>query len=324
MRAVVTHTVDDSSELLPNAIDAMDRHGIKTTIFVSTEVPPISNLWTRLQAAIENGHEIGSHSRSHACRWPDSFSFCFRAYTDYEVIGSRDDILRHTTQPYVWSWAYPCGNCDTSEFIHRKLARAGYLVARNYPNEMEDGQLLPNLQTYDADPYDATYTQVVQKKGGIARNGRTEIAAVNAKFDEVYAHGGIYNFMSHPDLLDYGPDQFYEQHLTYVGGHADIWYVPMGPLYAYHMVQQKTKVAALDPQQARARFAVYHNLNPAIFQNSVTLQFSATSFSQIRSGGKLLAERATGLTDRWNEEYYRREGETVYLTVRPNTVVEFR
>ena len=68
MRAVVTHTVDDSSELLPNAIDAMDKYGVKTTIFVSTEVPPISNLWPRLEAAIGNGHEIGSHSRSHACR----------------------------------------------------------------------------------------------------------------------------------------------------------------------------------------------------------------------------------------------------------------
>jgi peptidoglycan/xylan/chitin deacetylase (PgdA/CDA1 family) len=323
MRAVVTHTVDDSSDSLPASIDAMDKYGIKATIFVSTEVSPIASLWPRLEEGVRNGHEIGSHSRRHQCQWPDTLPFCFRAFGDEEVTGSRDDILRHTTQPHVWSFGYPCGNCNTFEFVHRKLARAGYLVARNYPDELHDGQILPDLQTYDKDPYNATYTQAVQKRGGIARTGRTDVAAVNGKFDEVYAHGGIYNFLSHPELLDYGPDKFYEQHLSHVGNHADIWYVPMGPLYAYHSVHENTTVKALDPGPARARFAVYHNLDPKIFPNCITLQFTGPSFSQVRSGGVAVSERHAGMTDRWDEEYYRREGDTVYLTIRPNTIVEF-
>lgn len=324
MKAVVTHTIDDSTDSVRDSMDAMDKYGIKATIFVSTDVAPISSLWPRLEEGIRNGHEIGSHSRRHQCQWPDTLNFCFRAYGDEEVTGSRDDILRNTTQTHVWSFGYPCGNCNTYEFVHRKLARAGYLVARNYPDELKDGHLVPNLQTYDTDPYNATYTQVVQKRGGIAKTGRTEVAEVNAKFDEVYARGGIYTFVSHPDLLDYGPDKFYEQHLSHIGGHADIWYVPMGPLYAYHTVHQNTTVQALDPRDAKGRFAVSHNLDPEIFQTSLTLQFSVPAFSEIRSGDKLVSERASGLTDRWNEEYYRREGDTVYLTIHPNTVVEFR
>ncbi len=323
-RAVVTHTIDDSTRYMPASIDAMDKYGVKATIFVSTEVKAITGLWPRLEQAIQNGHEIGSHSRRHQCQWPDTAAFCFRAYSDYEIVGSRDDILRHTTQPYVWSWCYPCGNCNAFDFVHRKLARAGYIVARNYPGEMEDRHNLPDLQTYDANPYNATYTQVVQKKGGIAKSGRTNVAEVNAKFDEVYQRGGIYNFMSHPQWLDYGPDKFYEQHLAHVGGHADVWYVPMGPLYAYHTIREDTKVAALDARDAKARFAVYNQLDPRIFQNSVTIEFSAPAFSEIRSGGKAVGERTSGLTDRWNQEYFRREGGKVYLTIRPNTIVEFR
>jgi peptidoglycan/xylan/chitin deacetylase (PgdA/CDA1 family) len=323
-RAVVTHTIDDSTDTVPASIDAMDKYGIKATIFVSTDVEPISSLWPRLEEGIRNGHEIGSHSRRHQCQWPDTLPFCFHAFGDEEVRGSRDDILQHSTQSRVWSFAYPCGNCNTFDFVHRKLARAGYIVARNYPDELKDGQVVPNLQTFAADPYNASYTQVVQKRGGIAKSGRTDVASVNAKFDEVYEHGGIYSFVSHPDLLEYGPDKFYERHLSHIGGHANIWYVPMGPLYAYHTVRESTGVKALDPRESKARFAVYDNLDDTIFQGSITLQFSVSYFSQIRSGGSAVAERETGLTDRWNEEYYRREGETVYLTIRPNTIVEFR
>jgi peptidoglycan/xylan/chitin deacetylase (PgdA/CDA1 family) len=323
-RAVAVHTIDDSSKYVAGAIDAMDKYGIKATVFVSTERQPIAQLWPRLRQAIRDGHEIGSHSRRHQCQWPDTLAFCFRAYTDYEVSGSRDDILRNTDQPHVWSWCYPCGNCAPQDFVHRKLARAGYLVARNYPGEAQDGHLVPNLQTYDNDVYNATYTQVAQKKGGIAKSGRTDVPALNAKFDEVYQAGGIYNLMSHPQWLDYGPDQFYERHLAYVGGRPDVWYVPMGPLYAYRTMQEKTEVRWLDSGTSKARLAVYNGLDAKVYPASLTVEFAAPPGIQVVAGGQPLAERPAGPTDRWDGAYYRRSGETLLVTVRPNTILEFR
>src|SRR5713101_3085007 len=59
-QAVVTHTIDDSTKFIATSLDAMDKHGIKATVFVSTERGPIAQLWPRLQQAIGNGHEIGS------------------------------------------------------------------------------------------------------------------------------------------------------------------------------------------------------------------------------------------------------------------------
>ena len=143
-RAVVAHTIDDSTKYVTNCIDAMDKYGIKATIFVSTEQDPapedrffnqlqVRDLWPRLRQAVDNGHEIGSHSRQHPCKRPDTEAFCSEAYNDYEVTGSRDDILRLTQQPYVWTWCYPCGNCANYEFIQKRIAAAGYIVARNYP-----------------------------------------------------------------------------------------------------------------------------------------------------------------------------------------------
>lgn len=324
-RAVVTHTIDDSTDYIIKCLDAMDKYGIKATVFISTQVEPISRLWPRLNQAIANGHEVGSHSRRHQCQWPDTRLFCFRAYTDYEISGSRDDILSHTHQPYVWSWCYPCGNCASYEFVQRKLARAGYLVARNYPGEEQDRHNLPDLQTYDSNPYNATYTQVVQKKGGIAKSGRTEVPELNAKFDEVYQRGGIYNFLSHPQWLDYGADKFYERHLAYIGKRLDIWYVPMGPLYAYRTLNEKTEVRPLEPKDGAERFVIYNDLDSKIFNNSLTLEFSFPENVALFSHGKPLAAwNQPLLTDRWNSEYFRREGEKVFVTLQPNTILEFR
>jgi peptidoglycan/xylan/chitin deacetylase (PgdA/CDA1 family) len=322
-RAVVTHTIDDSTKYIIDCLDVMDRYDVKATVFVSTKMEPISQLWPRLRQAMANGHEIGSHSRRHQCQWPDRRLFCFRAYTDFEITGSREDILKHTAQPYVWSWCYPCGNCAQYEFVQRKLARAGYLVARNYPGEDQDRHNLPDLQTYDSNPYNAAYTQVVQKKGGIAKSGRTNVAELDAKFDEVYQRGGIYNFLSHPQWLDFGVDQFYERHLAHIGKRSDVWYVPMGPLYAYRTVRERTEVRELEPKDGIERFAVYNDLDGKIFNGVLTLEFSVPERITPLSHGKPILEGSPQLTDRWEHEYFRREGDRVFITIHPNTILEF-
>jgi peptidoglycan/xylan/chitin deacetylase (PgdA/CDA1 family) len=335
-RAVVTHTIDDSTKHVPATIDAMDTYGIKGTLFISTEQdPPVEerfftqlqvwNLWPRLEQAIQNGHEIGSHARTHPCRRPDTDEYCAAAYTDAEVSGSRDDILRRTTQPYVWSWCYPCGHCANHAFIRDRIAAAGYIVARSYPDEPGNGHLVPDLRTWAPDFFNAAYTQVVQKRGGSATTEIIDVDVLNRKFDEVYAEGGIYHFLSHPQWLDFGPDGFYERHLAHIGRRNDVWYVPMGPLYAYRTLADTTEVVRGSAGGgARAVFHVNTTLDLTIYNGSITLEFEAPAGARVSSSGRTLAEEPPGRTDRWTGEYIRRDGSRLFVTVRPNTTVEFR
>jgi peptidoglycan/xylan/chitin deacetylase (PgdA/CDA1 family) len=343
-RAVVVHSIDDSTKLVVDIADAMDKYGIKGTFFISTEQDPppeerffnqlqVWLLWPRMQKAVENGHEIGAHAVTHPCSRPQSDTtsdtyraFCEANYNDSELIASRDTILEKTAQPYVWSWAYPCGHCSTFDLIQKRLAAAGYIVARNYPGEAQGLHVRPDLQTWADNPFDAPYTQVVQKAGG--RRGTTappiDVPDLNRKFDEVYDKGGIYHFMSHPQSLDFGPDGFYEKHLGHIGRRPDVWYVPMGPVYAFKTIVDRTGVKPLPASGGRARFEVSNALDRRIYSGSLTLEFTAPAGTMVVSNGRRLAERGTAPTDRWNEEFVRREGDRVFVTVRPNATLEFR
>ena len=335
-RAVVTHTVDDSTKHVLTIIDTMDKYGIKGTLFISTEQdPPVEerfftqlqvwNLWERLERAREDGHEIGSHARTHPCRRPDTAEYCAGAYTEDEVVGSRDDILRRTKQPHVWSWCYPCGHCANHEFIRERIADAGYIVARSYPDEPTNGHLVPDLRTWAPDFFNAAYTQVVQKRGGSATTQVIDVEVLNRKFDEVYGEGGIYHFLSHPQWLDFGPEGFYERHLTHIARRADVWYVPMGPLYAYRTLIDRTEVETLPATGgARSAFRVCTTLDTRIYNGSITLEFQAPVAARVTSSGTALLERPAGPTDRWTGEYVRRDGQRLYVTVKPGTTVEFR
>jgi hypothetical protein len=205
-------------------------------------------------------------------------------------------------------------------------------VARGYPNELLNHHAVPDLQTYDSNPYAARYTQVVQKgyskavpgKGEVMISGRTDVALLNAKFDEVLASGGIYSFLSHPQMIDYGAESFYERHLAHIGGRDDIWYVPMGPLYGYRTLSERTQVEALKTAGTGARFVVFNRLDRRAYNGSITLRFRSRAEMQVKVSGNELPERAAGPVVCWDEQYFRRDGGDLLVTVRPNSVVEFR
>ena len=206
------------------------------------------------------------------------------------------------------------------------------MTARGYPDELQGLHAVPDLQTYDSNPYAARYTQVVQKgypkkvpgKGEVSISGRTDVPLLNAKFDEVYAGGGIYSFMTHPQMIDYGPDSFYERHLAHVAGREDVWYVPMGPLYAYRALSEHTRVEPLRTAGVGARFAVFNQLDRKVYNGSITLRFRSSVAMQVTVNGNELTEYAAGPVSRWDGQYFRRDGEDSLVTVQPNSVVEFR
>ena len=98
----------------------------------------------------------------------------------------------------------------------------------------------------------------------------------------------------------------------------------MGPVYAFHTIVERTEIKPLSKGGAKARFAVSNALDRKIYNGSLTLEFTAPASVSVLSNGKKLAEPTKAVTDRWNEEYVRREGDKLYVTVLSNTTLEFR
>ena len=81
----------------------------------------------------------------------------------------------------------------------------------------------------------------------------------------------------------------------------------------------------LNKGRAKARFALSNKLDRKIFNGSLTLEFAAPASVEVFSDGKKLPVRTSAhMTDRWDVEYVRREGERLFVTVRSNTTLEFR
>jgi hypothetical protein len=70
--------------------------------------------------------------------------------------------------------------------------------------------------------------------------------------------------------------------------------------------------------------SVVHRLDPTIYNGSITLEFQARGPTRVIANGREVGERPAGPVSRWDGEYLRRAGERILLTVRPNTLVEFR
>jgi hypothetical protein len=172
----------------------------------------------------------------------------------------------------------------------------------------------------------------VQKKGGVVPAGRTEIADLNAKFDEVYkgeagaqgsrtqnwpAASGIYQFMPHPQWLDYGADKFFEQHLAHIGRRTDVWYVPLDPLYVYEIARERTVVSPLRRPQQPGREGLRQQRHTRVHHSRCEKTHSAL-WRKDRAG------KERKLTDHWDMEYFRRDRDSTLVTIRPNTILELR
>jgi hypothetical protein len=125
-------------------------------------------------------------------------------------------------------------------------------------------------------------------------------------------------------MLDYGPKCFYERHLEYIGRRPDIWYVPIGPLYAYRVLREQTAVRQVTSPGSDISFAVFNPLDARVFNGSITLEFRAHAPVSVFAGGRPLAEGGVGPVTSWRGEYMRRTGRNMLVTIQPNTVVTFR
>jgi hypothetical protein len=252
-QAAVTVSADDwFSEYdvqVQSLLNLFRSYGLYVTVGVTTSGIRRST-WDVIQGQLKKGCvEIASHSRTHP----------FTPYADAsgEVIGSLKDITATLTLPkcyrvnnvqHVYVWLAPSGDYDST--VDSLLTVSNYLVPRLYLNlpattprvyTFGDSQLSAwNPSSNHFEPSYPTVELGAPDWGG----GDTSLASLNNLFDAVVAKGEVYHPMWHPQVIYEDRDKPYLfNHLHHISHHANLWYVNLGPLYLYHMIQEVNDTA---------------------------------------------------------------------------------
>jgi hypothetical protein len=201
-----------------------------TVAVIAADVP-----WSSVQEKI-NQHgalmELASHSQHHPC---SANAYKVSGY-DAEASGSRDAIAGHLTfpnHPYLSVYVEPCGYSDSD--LYSAISRGNYLVERSSNDYFGTAS-----RFIDWDAAQGRYGRAgVTYNDTPAGDTRTLLTEANAAFDKAMAVGGIYSLEDHPYNGYWHQGSYLLQHLDYIRGKSDVWYVPFGQMYQYHFLQER-------------------------------------------------------------------------------------
>jgi len=282
-RAAVTVTADDWADWTevwyPSLLGIFRRHGLYVTAgVISGPTNTTSLTWRGIQNQVNLGSvEIAAHSRTH--------THVPYAEPDSEVLGCERDIEALGLPPlfslrgvgYVYVWLAPYGDFDPST---DSLMGAGhYIVPRLYTYDQEP------MSPWDAHtghfaPVNPTLELGAPSWGG----GDTSISSLNGTFDAIVAQGGVYHPMWHPQVIITDTARpYFVNHLAYISNRPDIWYVNLGHLYLYHMMQEMNESGVTGVQVvARAPGTFWLGQNyPNPFNPVTTIPFVLPQMSRV-------------------------------------------
>ena len=178
----------------------------------------------------------------------------------------------------------PYGDYDS--LVDTLLGVYGYLDARLYanldttsPREYVYGD--STLQSWDAlhnhfEPFLPTVELGAPSWGG----GDTSVTSLNGLFDAIIDKGDVYHLMWHPQVLY--PDihkSYLVDHLNYISRRTNVWYVNLGHLYLYHLLQSGIANGIAGVASSRItpdHFELFQNY-PNPFNPSTTISFTIRS-----------------------------------------------
>ncbi|HUI10106.1 MAG TPA: T9SS type A sorting domain-containing protein [Bacteroidota bacterium] len=237
-QAVVTVTSDDWADWTepwyPSLLGIFRRHGLYVTAgVISGPTNTTFFTWRGIQNQADLGFvEIAAHSRTH--------THVPYAQPDSEVLGCENDIKALVLPPlfsrhgvgFVYVWLAPYGDYDAS--TDSLLGVGHYLVPRLYSYIQAPMSLWENKAGHFG-PINPTLELGAPSWGG----GDTSIASLNGTFDSIAALGGVYHCMWHPQVIITDTAKpYFTNHLDYISNRPNIWYVNLGHLYLYHMIQE--------------------------------------------------------------------------------------
>jgi len=225
------------------------------------------------QEVINDGYiEIAAHSRSHPSAAP------YGEKLVSEISGNKQDLVDYFNMPdlfrksgkeYVYTWIAPNGYRD--DVIDSLLAEEYFLLNRLYSGSFNGISEWKNDLKFFA-PFGMTGEM---GNTSWASTATTDTVELKNRFDNAYATEGVYHFMMHPQSIDWN-ERYGHQHLEYISGRDDVWYVALGHLYLYELLAnvdyQVTSIDFADENLPKS-FSLSQNY-PNPFNPTTTIQFS--------------------------------------------------
>jgi len=249
--AAVSYTFDDNcSNQLPVAMPLFDKYGFKVTFFTVTNWGPN---WANLLTASKNGHEVASHTVTHA-----DLSTLTAANQVPELANSQSTINTNITNTKCVTIAYP--NCNTGDITTiQKYYIAGRICS---------GQI---VATTPSDFYNIS-SNITGSTGSIqtAQNFDDKVAAaLTAK--------GWMVFLTHGIDGDggYSPTQSTElsTHLAYMNTNiANYWIATFGNVVKYIKERNAAALAETTISADSLKAVVTDNLDNTIYNIPITIR----------------------------------------------------
>ncbi len=271
------YTMTDSEASFPVDADGYTRNLVGWTIVNSTDGSSCTITSSNATSITCSAGLSGGTDND----WDNGDSYVIDRY-DEEIGDSKTEIINNLDLPdlnkknsseYVYAWLRPYGHSDFT--IQQKIKEYKYIVDR--------------ITDSDDDSFsDASFANGHYTVGGSLWLEDGDLTTANNKFDSVVNAGGIYHMMMHPKNIDWSTG-WQLQHLDYIKGKTNIWYVGFGHLYLYHYIDDQNKVSVTKIGESTGPY--YATDNPTI-QPTVANSLNFTSLSTFtetatKNGGEI-------------------------------------
>jgi peptidoglycan-N-acetylglucosamine deacetylase len=252
-QGAISYTFDDNCpNQLAIAVPMFNKFGFKLTMFVPSDWVKEKD-WVELQNAADNGHEIASHTVTHA-----DFSKVSLARQLSELKNSKDSINAHIKGHSCITMAYPyCSKGNDS------LCSSYYIAARG-------------CQGYAESKTPGDFMNISSMVTGKVSSIQT-VRDFNHEVEKADSINGWCVFLIHGIDNDggYSPTQssVLQSHLGYVKEHSDkLWVAPFGDVVRYIRERNAASVKELSGNKASITLQVSDNLNDSIYNYPITIR----------------------------------------------------
>ncbi|MEI7677470.1 MAG: polysaccharide deacetylase family protein [Bacteroidales bacterium] len=284
-KAAVSVNFDDN---LPGqfstALPIMNAKGVKGTFYVITNTA--SSQWSVLQTAINDGHEVGSHSVSH----PTDLNFPSLAQPQKEVEiekelkNSHDAIMANLTGQTSLSISWPFGKGGGgSDSIVRRVAKKYYFAARNTTAGTTNGDAYTHFANTWFSAFGRDY---YLQSGGILMASTTTKANIGTFITEIIKVNGwfspYYHAINQAGGYNNVTTELFQQHIDTIASRSeDLWITPFGNASKYHHERNvgAATLTAINENASDWTLNLTDNLDNAIFNQPLTILLNEPAFS---------------------------------------------